>query len=182
MNLHFTDGAFFLMRPNTRFQVNEYSNTNPPAPEPAKPGAAAPPVAPADASQGAGSRAFFTLVKGGFRSISGAIGKVRHEEMQVNTPVATIGIRGTDYLAWLCDSACATDPIIVEALPPGASALGGLVTTVYLDSIVVTSAKGEIVVAENQYVLTLPDGTHIRLSGEPHFLHMDPIPKPSDCV
>lgn len=41
--------------------------------------------------------AAFKLLKGGMRTISGAVGKVNRDEYKVETPVATIGIRGTDY-------------------------------------------------------------------------------------
>src|SRR3546814_15472343 len=40
---------------------------------------------------------FFRLLKGGFRAVSGLIGRVDHEEYRVSTPVATIGLRGTEY-------------------------------------------------------------------------------------
>ena len=50
---------------------------------------------------------FFALLKGGFRSITGAVGKKDKEAYRVRTPVATIGIRGTDYDAMLCAGDCA---------------------------------------------------------------------------
>ena len=131
INLKFADGAFFLLRPETRFQVEqfEYAASTPAAPpaEPATPAAAvskppptaavavpaAKPPAPAaplvTAAQGSSSgtsRAFFRLVKGGFRSVSGVIGKLNREDYRVSTPVATIGIRGTVYSARLCAGAC----------------------------------------------------------------------------
>jgi len=37
------------------------------------------------------------VTKGGFRTITGAISKSNPEGYQVNTPVATIGVRGTDF-------------------------------------------------------------------------------------
>ena len=74
-----------------------------------------------------------------------------------------------------------TDPEINALLPPGLSALGGEVTTVYAHSIVVTTAKDSIVLHEGQYLLTLPDGTDILLPEEPHFLHVDPTPDPAAC-
>ncbi|MDH5547868.1 MAG: FecR domain-containing protein [Gammaproteobacteria bacterium] len=37
------------------------------------------------------------LVKGGFRTITGLIGKTNRNGYQLSTPVATLGIRGTDY-------------------------------------------------------------------------------------
>ena len=39
----------------------------------------------------------FNFIKGGARAISGAIGKANRVSYQFKTPVATIGIRGTDY-------------------------------------------------------------------------------------
>lgn len=51
-----------------------------------------------------GQRSFFTLVKGGFRAISGVIGKQSSADYRVDTPLATIGIRGTHYEAILTDS------------------------------------------------------------------------------
>lgn len=38
-----------------------------------------------------------TLVKGGFRTLTGLIPKENSKNYQVNTPVATIGVRGTEY-------------------------------------------------------------------------------------
>ncbi len=52
------------------------------------------------------SRSFYVLLKGGFRSITGAIGKEDKAAYRVRTPVATIGIRGTDYTAVFCSSDC----------------------------------------------------------------------------
>ncbi len=42
-------------------------------------------------------QAIYNLVKGGLRALTGHIGKVEKANYQVNTPVATIGIRGTGY-------------------------------------------------------------------------------------
>ena len=50
--------------------------------------------------------AFFRLLKGGFRAVSGLIGHTRREDYAVQTPVATIGIRGTDYEVRMCSGDC----------------------------------------------------------------------------
>jgi hypothetical protein len=128
-----------------------------------------------------GSHAFFRLLKGGFRAISGAIGKVQHDDYEVATPVAVIGIRGTDYLAVLCDANCAHDPIIDPLLSPDVDATGGVVFGDIGGSIVITSSKGQYVLLPNQYVLVLPDGTFIPLPSAPHFLVTDPLPDPQNC-
>ncbi|MDH5182569.1 MAG: FecR family protein [Gammaproteobacteria bacterium] len=59
--------------------------------------------------EGAGSsddKSYFQLLKGGFRSITGAVGQRNKQAYRVTTPVATIGIRGTDYTARLCSADC----------------------------------------------------------------------------
>jgi len=218
IDLFFTDGGYFLLRPNSRFQVVDFADhsgaklsaaATPAAPKPVVP--AAVPAAPAPAAaastpapaappaagiasvtppllatqqdtQNGASHAFFSLLKGGFRSISGLIGKINHDEYQVTTPVATIGVRGTDYLVVICDASCATDPEIVAALPPGTNPIGGIVATVYAHSIVVDDAGGSVTLLEGQYLLVLPDGSNILLSIEPHFLHVDPTPNPATCA
>ncbi|RJG06807.1 iron dicitrate transport regulator FecR [Noviherbaspirillum cavernae] len=53
--------------------------------------------------------ATFSLVKGGLRAITGLLGKRNKERVGVNTPAATIGIRGTTFL--------------VEYVPPSQSAV-----------------------------------------------------------
>lgn len=78
VQIRFTDGGFVSLQPNTVFGVDEYLYTN---------------RKPEETSL------FFSLVQGGMRTITGAIGKVNKKSYQVRTPVATIGIRGTEYLA-----------------------------------------------------------------------------------
>lgn len=53
--------------------------------------------------------AVMQLFKGGLRSISGLISKRKPEAFKLNTTVATIGIRGTDFDARLCEVDCAID-------------------------------------------------------------------------
>jgi hypothetical protein len=186
IDLKFSDGGYFLLRPNTRFQVVDFVDHSGPAPPPQapelpKPAAPAAQAATPPPERRGASRAFFSLLKGGFRAVSGVIGKINNDEYDVSTPVATIGIRGTDYLVVICDSICASDPEISAQLPPGGSALGGIVATVYSHSIVVTDAGGVVDLQEGKYLLVLPGGTNILLPGEPHFLHVDPTPDPSNC-
>lgn len=39
----------------------------------------------------------FKMLKGAFRALSGRIGKQKNPQFEVNTPIATIGIRGTEF-------------------------------------------------------------------------------------
>ena len=188
VDLKLTDGGFFLLRPNTRFHIVEFVDHTGAAAAAKAPAAPAVSTLPllsgisATQSSNQTSHAVFRLIKGGFRSVSGLIGKVNHNEYELATPVATVGIRGTDYLNVICDATCATDPVISGILPIGVNALGGLVATVYRDSILLTTAKGSEVVKEGEYVLVLADGTIVHLPGEPHFLHVDPVPNPANCT
>lgn len=53
------------------------------------------------------SRSFFSLVRGGLRTVTGAIGALHdRERYRVKTPTATIGIRGTHYVLVHCDNDC----------------------------------------------------------------------------
>jgi hypothetical protein len=42
------------------------------------------------------------LVKGGLRTVTGLIGKRKPDSFQVDTPIASIGIRGTDFITRIC--------------------------------------------------------------------------------
>lgn len=76
--VRFIDGGFISLTPNTEFKVNEYNYSG-----------------KADGTE----KGFFGLVKGGLRAVTGAIGHTNKKTYLVNTPVATIGIRGTEFLA-----------------------------------------------------------------------------------
>lgn len=80
--VRFTDGGFISLTPKTEFKVNEYNYSG-----------------KADGTE----KGFFGLVKGGLRAITGAIGHTNKKTYLVNTPVATIGIRGTEFLATMDD-------------------------------------------------------------------------------
>ncbi len=94
LQLRMQDGSLLALRPGTEFLIEDYHY-----PE------------PGDTTDNRPPRSFYTLLKGGFRSITGAIGKEDRNRYRVRTPVATIGIRGTDYDAVFCDTACAEGDI-----------------------------------------------------------------------
>jgi hypothetical protein len=54
-----------------------------------------------------------SLVRGGFRSITGLIGKTNPDAYQIRTTTATVGIRGTDH-----------EPMVIPEGVPGMAALG----------------------------------------------------------
>ena len=97
VNIEFSDGGRVLLRPETRFAIERYQYAG---------GAQAPATQQASAQPAQQESAFFRLLKGGFRAVSGLIGHTRREDYAVQTPVATIGIRGTDYEVRLCQGDC----------------------------------------------------------------------------
>ncbi len=83
--VRFIDNSEITLKPNTTFKIEAFAY------ETAKP---------------EGDSASFTLVKGGLRSITGLLGKRNKEKFALKTPTATIGIRGTTFLAeWIEPSA-----------------------------------------------------------------------------
>jgi hypothetical protein len=86
------DGTRLSLRPNTRFNVTGYS-------------------------QQAGSESLaMELLRGGLRAVSGLISKAGPDRMRVQTGTATIGVRGTEFDARLCQGDCAAEQRATEAL------------------------------------------------------------------
>ena len=61
-------------------------------------------IKPASAPQP--ESAFFKLVKGGLRAVDGLIGQTTPQNYGVETPVATIGVRGTAFDVRYCGDDC----------------------------------------------------------------------------
>ena len=141
--IRMVDGSLVSLRPLTSFAIEAMQI----APErvvapvaPVAPLAETPVVAAAPAPVTASpARAVMRLLRGGFRTISGLIGKAQNDEYRVSTPVATIGIRGTDYRALFCDSDC-------DAGTPN-----GLHVGVSNGQVVVSNGSGEINLYDDQY-------------------------------
>ncbi len=110
------DGSFFSLKPNTQFQVKSFVYKKDPKKD----------------------KSFFGLLKGGFRALTGLIGKHNKKAYGVSTPVATIGIRGTDY-----------DVILVP--PKGAAGGSGqLITHTNSGAISLTNSAGTQVFSAGQ--------------------------------
>jgi hypothetical protein len=75
----------------------------------------------------------FSLVKGGLRAVTGTLGKRNKEKWRMNTPTATIGIRGTHLGALFCQNDCGGVPT-----PTGKTPENGLHVDVASGAIVVT--------------------------------------------
>ena len=76
--LKFIDNSEITLKPNTTFKIENFEF---------------------DEGKPAGDHASFSLVRGGLRSITGLLGKRNKEKFALKTPTATIGIRGTTFIA-----------------------------------------------------------------------------------
>ena len=82
--IRMSDESIVGLRPGTVFRIDAY-----------------------EYSGQAEARSIFSLLKGGFRTVTGAIGRLHsRERYAVRTPTATIGIRGTHYTVVHCDNDC----------------------------------------------------------------------------
>jgi len=62
-----------------------------------------------------GDAAELSLVSGGLRVITGAMAKTHPENYKVRTPVALMGVRGTEFSVMLCgDELCAEDQMELD--------------------------------------------------------------------
>ncbi len=79
--VRFSDGSIVALKPGSELRLDKY----------------------AYGGRETGGESLMSLLKGGFRTMTGAISKINKEAYKVNTPVATIGVRGTLYEASLGD-------------------------------------------------------------------------------
>jgi|GEM_PF-1700598 len=125
VQVRMTDGGTIVLRPNSVFEITRYSfsKDNPEI-----------------------GTVLFNFLKGGARAISGAIGKANRENYQFKTPVATIGIRGTDYSSTLND-----------------------------EQLIVTVGQGQINIANDAGQIDAPEGKtySVGKNGKPTLCHSD---------
>ncbi len=72
--IRFSDGSYVSLQPNTDFSITNYVF---------------------DGKTEGVEKAFFNLVKGAMRTVTGLVGRKNRDAYQLSTPTATIGIRGT---------------------------------------------------------------------------------------
>ncbi len=115
----------------------------------------------------------FALIKGGLRAITGIIGKRLNSAYKMRTVTGTIGIRGTDYTARLCNMDC--DQGVANLAGGGVE--NGLYVGVNEGGLTLFNALGEIDLDELQYgfiknATTAP----IALLSAPEFLYFNSRP------
>jgi len=81
----FLDGGLISLQPSTELKITDYRFKD---------------------SMKKDDSAVFSLIRGGLRAITGLIGRTEKTAYKMETEVATIGIRGTEFQALLCASSC----------------------------------------------------------------------------
>ena len=87
------DGTRMTLRPNTRFAVTQFSQ---------RPGEEA--IA-------------MQLLRGGLRAITGLVSKAGPDRLRLQTSTATIGVRGTDFDARICEGECRNEQRATRVAP-----------------------------------------------------------------
>ena len=123
--IKFVDGAEVVLRPNSQMRIEDYRYP--------------------EAKPESGS-AILSMLRGGFRAITGLIGKARPENVSVRTPTATIGIRGTHLGGQICQGDC-----VGLSDASGQALEDGLHVDVVEGAIVVSNSAGQISLGAGQF-------------------------------
>ena len=125
------DNSEITLKPNTSFVIEQFAYT---------------------AEQPDSDHAIFSLLKGGLRSVTGLLGKRNKERFEMKTPAATIGIRGTTFVASYEPSLAPSLPTVSP--PVGAARAPGLYVQVLDGLIHVTNPAGTQNFAAGQFGFT----------------------------
>lgn len=139
--IRFSDDALVALKPETEFRIERFNFAG---------------------KQDGSEVAIFRLVRGGFRTLTGQIGKLNRDQYQLLTTQATIGIRGTHYQVQICAAGQCKN----RGTDVGAGMYGGT----YEGGVIVANGfgSGEFGADEFFYV---PDGqAPLRWLGPPDFL------------
>jgi hypothetical protein len=123
--IKFKDGGEIVLRPNSQLAVNRYAYK---------------PAEPVTDNFAVG------LVKGGMRMVTGLLGKRNPERVNVVTPTATVGIRGTHFGLLMCQGDCAGIPTVSGQTPAE-----GLHIDVADGAIQVTNPAGQQLLSAGQF-------------------------------
>lgn len=121
----FVDGGEVVLRPASQIKLDAYAFND---------------------KQPENDNAVMSLLKGGFRAVTGLIGKRNHDNVHYSTPTATIGIRGTHFGALYCQNDCGGIPT-TSGQPPD----NGLHVDVASGAIVVSNGAGQVQVNMGQF-------------------------------
>jgi len=89
LQVRFSDESLVSLRENSELRIDEFRFSG---------------------KEDGSERAFFSLAKGGLRAFTGLVGRSNNSNYRMTTNTAVIGIRGTDYVATLCEQgSCRND-------------------------------------------------------------------------
>ncbi|MDO8465831.1 MAG: FecR family protein [Gallionella sp.] len=141
MQVRFTDESIIALRSNSVFRIDDYKF---------------------ESEKNLG-KSFFSLVKGGMRSITGLIGRFNRDNYAVKATSATIGIRGTHFVLAQCDNDCFNKD--------GSKAENGLFGGVTDGRVAVNNQAGEKEFGKNEFFhVPTPDALPKPLLTPPSFL------------
>ena len=123
--IKFIDGGEVVLRPNSQLKIQSYRY---------------------NVAQPAADNVVLAMFKGGLRAITGLLGQRSHDKVRFQTATATIGIRGTNFGALLCQNDCAGIPT-ASGQPPG----NGLHLDVTDGAIVVSNGAGSVQINIGQF-------------------------------
>jgi hypothetical protein len=136
------DGAIVVVQPDSRLTVAEYRYAG---------------------KEDGSEKVQFRLEQGGFRSVTGAIGHTNKGNYVIETPIAHIGVRGTDHESWYFPK-----PVSLNGVPTEA----GLYNKVNVGLTYIQTESGEVAIAPNQvgYAASALDRPHL-LGAMPGFFN-----------
>jgi len=146
------DQSWIILRPDSRFYLEKVQYK-------------------AETQDGFG---FFSLLKGGFRAVSGLL--FHKTKYRYSTTVATIGIRGTSFMVRICNGDCYD----IDPVPSDGLYLEVLDQTVVLDNL-----AGQSTYSAGQFVYIANDkATAQLLDSRPDVFVQSPIPvaDPAECA
>ncbi len=123
--INFSDGSSMTMRPNTQMKLESYQFLQDKPQE---------------------DSAFFRLIKGGLRTVTGLVGKRGNQDAyRIGTSTATIGIRGSSGETLDCTQGCA------GVVPGGEKADKAVYHNTLTGSYIMQSEDGTVVIGEGQF-------------------------------
>ena len=141
--INFTDGSSMTMRPNTQMKLESFKFAQDKPNE---------------------DSAFFRLVKGGLRTVTGLVGKRGNQDAyRIGTSTATIGIRGSSGETLDCLISC--DGVV----PGGDKAEKAVYHNTLTGSYVMQSEDGTVIIGEGQFALHKKGQAPEILKGDPGF-------------
>ena len=139
--IRFSDEALVALKPDSEFRIERYNFSG---------------------AQDNTDTAVFRLVKGGFRTLTGQIGRLNRDQYQLLTTQATIGIRGTHYQVQIC--------AVDQCINRGAPAQSGMYGGVYEGRVIVSNPRGAGEYGSEEFFY-VPDGeAPQRWLAQPDFL------------